>query len=235
MTPAAREQAAKWIADAFETGEALEALSPEFAPRSVVDGQRVAALTLEILGLIPCGVRVAPGPGGKPVAGPMLETRLLAPGTPVTLAALPHARATAAIVAVLDDELPRRAGGLPPIRGLHPAIDITASRFREPVTSGAMLAADLGGLGQVIAGKLGKLPEEEVAVTLAPAGKRPRGLPHDLLQALDSAAEAARKLGGLPPGALLVVAGLSPALIPMIGQTLSAGFGALGRANAEFA
>jgi len=235
MTPAAREQAAKWLADAFETGNALDPLSPEFAPRSVVDGQRVAALTLDILGLVPCGVRVAPGPGGKPVAGPMLETRLLAAGTPVTLAALPHARATAAIVAVLDDELSRRAGSLPPIRGLHPAIDLTASRFRDPVTSGAMLAADLGGLGQVVTGKLGKLPEEEVAVTLAPAGKRPRGLPQDLLQALDSAAEAARRLGGLPPGALLVVAGLSPALIPLVGQALSAAFGPLGRASADFA
>jgi 2-keto-4-pentenoate hydratase len=235
MTPAAREQAAKWLAEAFETGNPLGPLPPEVSPRSVVDGQRVAALVLDILGITPCGVRVAPGPGGKPVAGPMLEGRLLAASTKLTLGALPHARATAAIVAVLEEELPRRGGGLPPIRGLHPAIDIAASRFRDAPSSGAMLSADLGGLGQVVAGKLGRLPEAAVPVTLAPAGKRPRGLPQDLLDALDLAAEAARRLGGLPPGALLIVAGLSPALQPVAGEDLSAAFGPLGRVNAQFA
>ena len=47
---------------------------------------------------------------------------------------------------------------------------------------------------------------------------------------------AARRMGGLPAGALLVVAGLGPpARSPEPGMVLGAGFGPLGRVRAGFA
>jgi 2-keto-4-pentenoate hydratase len=47
-------------------------------------------------------------------------------------------------------------------------------------------------------------------------------------------AAAARRLGGLPAGALLVAAGLTPPLAPQPGLALRAGFGALGRVQVRF-
>lgn len=235
MTPAARDQAARWLAEAFETGNPLAPLPPEIAPRSVTDGQRIAALVVDRLSLVPCGVRVVLNGGGKSIAGPMLEGRLLQSGTTLALAALPLPRATAAIVAILAEDLPRRGGDLPRLAGVHPAIDVAASRFIDPPGSGALLSADLAGLGQVVVGKSGRMPEGEVLVTLALTRRRPLGVPHSLLGVLDSAAEIARRLGGLPAGAALVVAGLSPSLLPEAGLAFTASLGTLGRVTAEFA
>jgi hypothetical protein len=243
---AARERAADWLREAVETGNPLASLPPELAPGSVAEGERIAALVLERMGLPACGVRLAPGPDGRAVAGPVLEGRLVPAGGTLALAALRHASATAALVAVLAEDLPRRprpaAAGLPALAALHPALDVAASRFRDPPGSAALLAADLGGLGQVVVGRraaAASLPGEDgrgVPVALAAADRRPRGEPRDLRAALAAAAVAARRLGGLPAGALLVVAGLSPAAVPEAGRALAAGFGGgLGRAMADFA
>src|SRR5690606_34652678 len=124
---------------------------------------------------------------------------------------------------------------------LHPAIDVGASRFRDPLGTAALLAADLGGLGFVVAGRGAAIPPGGgggVPVVLEPAGGpgRPRGRRGggtstaeaepvvDLLAALAPAAAAARRLGGLPTGAILVAAGLSSPITPEPGMSLRARF-----------
>jgi 2-keto-4-pentenoate hydratase len=243
-TAAACGHAADWLREAVETGNPLAPLPPEFAPGRVAEGERIAALVLERIGLAACGVRLAPGPEVRPVAGPVLEGRLLPAGATLALAALRHASATAAIVAVLAEDLPRarRGGpaGLPALAAVHPALDVAASRFRDPPRRAALLAADLAGLGQVVVGRraaAAALSDDDgrrVPVALSAPNRRPRGEPRDLHAALEAAAAAARRLGGLPAGALLVVAGLSPAVAPEAGLALAAGLGPLGRVKASF-
>jgi 2-keto-4-pentenoate hydratase len=235
--------ASVWLAEALETGNPLAPLPPEAAPRSLADGMRIAAGVLERTGLVPCGLRLAPGgPRGKTVPGPVLEGRLIPAGGTLALAALRHPRASAAVVSVLAEDLPRRGDGLPAFAAFHPAIDVAASRFRDPPQSAALLAADLGGLGQVVVGRrvAGAGLEEAalgaVPVAFGPANRRPRrGEPVDLASALDQAAAVARRLGGLPAGAVLVVAGLSAEIVPEPGMSLAAGLGPLGRAVTGFA
>ncbi|MBX6742397.1 MAG: hypothetical protein IRY87_10180 [Acetobacteraceae bacterium] len=59
-----REVAAGWPAEAVETGNPLAPLPAEAMPRTAPEGSRIAALVLERLGMVPCGLRLAPGPGG---------------------------------------------------------------------------------------------------------------------------------------------------------------------------
>ncbi|WP_144404460.1 hypothetical protein [Belnapia sp. F-4-1] len=222
------------MAEAFETGNPLAALPGNFVPGSVAEGDELAALMLEELGLATCGIRLALGLDGVRLAGPMLEGRLLPDGASLPLAALQHAQVTAALVAVLAEALPENGQGFPAFATVHPAIDVTGSRFRDPPASLGLLAADLGGLGHVAAGRGGPLPASSVAVTLAAARRRPRGTAVDLQAALALAVDAARHSGGLPAGAVLVVTGLSPAVVPEAGLSLAASFAGLGRARLGF-
>lgn len=238
MRDGAVQAAAGWLAEAWETGNPLAPLPPELTPERPEEGQDIAAAVLEAIGAVACGLRLAPGPDGAPVAGPMLETRLLPAGSMVTLAALRRPVATAAILAMLAEPLPPEEDGrLPAFTALHPALDLAASRFRDPPGSAALQAADLGGLGQVVAGRGGgPLPDRPVPVALAPAGRRPvRGTSCDLRAALAPAVAAARAWGGLPAGAVLVVAGLSPPILPEPGTELVVRIGTLGRVTARFA
>lgn len=236
------DEAASWIAEAFETGNPLAYLHEPLAPRDVEAGERIAAAVLERLDLIACGIRI--GPGCDPdlfVAGPILEGRLLASRTPVLLAALRHARATAALVGTLAEPLTPAGTSSPRFAALHPAIDIAASRFSQPAASIPLLAADLAGLGQVVAGRATAAatmsPDawHALPVTLAPKGRRARPHAVDVAARIDQATVAARRLGGLPAGAILVVAGLSNPLVPQPGGILAAGLGPLGRVRASFA
>ena len=132
------------------------------------------------------------------------------------------------------------AAGYEPGRDVAIALDVAASRFRDPPRRAALLAADLAGLGQVVVGRraaAAALSDDDgrrVPVALSAPNRRPRGEPRDLHAALEAAAAAARRLGGLPAGALLVVAGLSPAVAPEAGLALAAGLGPLGRVKASF-
>ncbi|WP_270937011.1 hypothetical protein, partial [Falsiroseomonas oryzae] len=72
----------------------------------------------------------------------------------------------------------------------------------------------------------------EVQVALGAKGARLRGVAVDLAAAFAEAAEVAREWGGLPEGALLVVAGLTPPA-PAEGL-LRARLGALGGVEAAF-
>lgn len=224
--------AARWLAEAFETGSPLAALPADIAPRDAAEGEAVAAATLEELGLVPCGVRLLRR-GGTMLAGPMLDARLVVSGKPVAAAALRHAEVTAAAIGVLAEPLEADGAAPPVFARLHPAIDIAASRFTAAPEDAATLTADLARLGLVVAGKGKPVAPGPLGVALGPKGVRARGAVVDLAGEFAAAAAVARGWGGLPAGALLVVAGLS-APVPAEGA-LRARLGALGDAEAVIA
>lgn len=237
--------AARWLAEAFETGAPLAPLPDEVAPRTRRDGEEIAALVAECLDLAACGVRVRPGPGGEPVAGPVLQARLLPDGATVAPATLRHVRITAAVAAVLAADLaPGEApdGAAPAYARVHPALDLAATRFRDPPGTAPLSAADLGELGLLVLGRPVATPGETasggapgvVRVRLAPPGRRAARMEVDLVAALAGAAAHARRLGGLPAGALLVAAGLTPPVLPGAEGVLVASFGRWGRVRVSF-
>jgi hypothetical protein len=225
--------AARWIAEAIETGNPLAALPAEIAPRGAEDGAEVAAAVIEALGLVACGVRLLRRPGAEPLVGPMLETRLLASGAPVALDALRHPVVTAAVVGVLAAPLTAEGDEPPVFARLHPALDVSATRFTTDAQDMAALTADLARLGLVVAGKGRAVAPAMAKATLGPKGGGARGTGTDLAAAFAEAAAAARAWGGLPAGALLVVAGLTEPAAPM--GLMRAALGGLGGAEAGFA
>ena len=68
---------------------------------------------------------------------------------------------------------------------------------------------------------------------MAPAGARRRPEARDVGAALVAAAEAARRAGGMPRGAVLAAV-LGPGMAPRADREIVAGFGALGRVRAVF-
>lgn len=236
MDQASPERVAGWLAEALETGNPLAPLPEGMAPASASDGELVAALVLESLGLAPCGSRVVRGPTGETVAGPILEGRLLPDGAAIALATVRHAAAAPGVMGVLAEDLPPEPGGaLPAFSALHPILDVSAWRLREPPGSAGLAAADLAGHGFIVAGrgKRGVAPPEALPVGIAPTGVRRRPERRDVAAALLAAAEAARRAGGLPRGAVLAAV-LGPAVAPQEGQEIVAGLGALGRVRAAF-
>lgn len=235
MPRASPEQVAGWLAEALETGNALAPLPAGAEPAGVAEGERVAALVLEAVGLAPCGLRVAAGPDGTTLAGPVLEGRLLPDGAAIALAAVRHAAVAPGVMGVLAEDLPPEASGaLPAFSALHPILDVSAWRLREPPASAGLAAADLAGHGFIVAGRGKRGAAAELPVGLAPAGARRRPETRDVAAALLAAAGAARRVGGLPRGAVLAVV-FGPAVPPPpAGGGLVAGLGALGRVRAEF-
>src|SRR3954466_620390 len=124
MDAALRDSAARCLADAVQSGGAAAPLPPYAVPRSMLDGQRVAARILDMLDLSSCGLRLASAVNGRPVPGPVLENRLLKDGSSLPLATLHHPRAQAAVVGVLAEGLARRGDEMPCFAALHPAIDV---------------------------------------------------------------------------------------------------------------
>ncbi|HEV7266952.1 MAG TPA: hypothetical protein VGN83_18865 [Falsiroseomonas sp.] len=225
-------QAARWLAEAVETGHPLGPLPPEIAPRDFAEAEAAAAAVLEVLGIDPCGLRLLRRPGAAALAGPMVEGRLLPSGAQVSPGMLRHPLVTAAAIGVLAEPLEEDAATPPVFARLHPALDISVTRFTTPPAEDAVLAADLARLGLVVAGKGRAAAPGEIKVALGAKGSRPRGLACDLGAAFAEAAAVARRWGGLPAGALLVAAGLTP---PVAAEgTLRATFGALGGAEAVF-
>lgn len=234
MDAALRDSAAKCLAQAVQTGEAASALPPFATPRSVLDGQRIAARVLDMLDLSACGLRLANPPQGRPVPGPVLEGRMLPDGSTLSLATLHHPRATAAIVGLLAEDLARRGDEMPVFSALHPAIDIGCWRLQDPPSTSAMAAADLAGLGYIVLGRPRRAAPMRLRVSLSPAGTWRRGEEVDFEEAMMSAALAARRAGGLAQGSVLV-APLGESRTPEPGQELHAAFGRLGRVSARFA
>ena len=223
--------AARWLAEAVETGNPLAPLPAGIAPRDMAEAQEAAAATLDALGLVPCGVRVLRR-GLHLLAGPMLEARLVAANAAVSPGTLRHPEMTAAAVGMLAAPLEPGSDAPPVFTRLHPALDVSATRFGEAPEDPLMLTADLARLGLVVVGKGKAMATGMLRVALAPAGVRPRGVEVDLAAAFADAAAAARSWGGLPAGALLVVAGLTPAMV--VEGTLRASLGALGSVEAAF-
>ena len=224
--------AARWLSEAVETGNPLAALPEDLAPRSLVDAQEIAMATLDALQIAPCGLRLLRRPGAAPLAGPMLEGRLVPAGRVVALGMLRHPAATAAVVGVLAEALDPDSDAAPVFARLHPALDLSATRFTDAPSDDITLTADLARLGLVVAGKGKALAPGALRVSLGPKGGRPKGQEIDLAAAFAEAAAAARGWGGLPAGALLVVAGLTTPMSPE--GTLRATLGALGGAEASF-
>lgn len=226
-------QAARWLAEAVETGNPLAALPDGIAPRDLAEAEETAAATLEALDITPCGLRLLRRAEGATLAGPMIEGRLVPSGAAISAAMLRHPLVSAAVVGVLAAPLEPEAATPPDFARLHPALDISATRFTEAPADDLALTADLGRLGLVVAGKGKAMAPGLLRVTLAPKGSRPRGAETDLAAAFAEAAAAARRMGGLPAGALLVVAGLTPPRPPE--GVLRASLGALGGVEAIFA
>ena len=211
-------RAASWVAEAFSSGNPLRALPEDAVPRSRAEGERVALLALAELGIPPCGVRTCDG-----IAGPVIEGRLHPDGT--KLAGLRHPVVTAALVGVLAAALEPGEDGPPILAAVHPAVDVADSRFTAPPPGIPLRAADIGGLGQVVVGAAAP-PSDGIIVAGAAGPVR-----IEVRLAFRDAAAVARRLGGLPAGALLVAAGLAPLAPPGADGWVEAAFGALGSAR----
>jgi hypothetical protein len=225
-------QAARWLAEAMESGDPLGLLPPEIAPRDLDEAAAVAAATLDALDIVPCGLRLLRRVDAAALAGPMIEGRLLRSPSPVATGALRHPLASAAAIGVLAAPLRPEETTPPEFERIHPALDISATRFSQAPEDELALTADLARLGLVVAGKGKAVAPGVLRVGLGPKGARARGVELDLAAAFADAAAAARAWGGLPAGALLVAAGLT-APVPAEG-TLRASLGTLGAAEATF-
>ncbi len=224
------EPAARWLAEAAESGNPLAPLPPEMAPRTAEEGEDIAFATLETLDLVPCGVRVLRHEGAV-LVGPMLEARLL--GSGAAAGGLRHPMVTAAAVGLLAAPLAPEARTAPRFTRIHPALDIAATRFSAVPAAVPDRIADLALLGLVVAGAGVAAKPGTVAIAFGAKGGRPKPVLVDLAAAFAEAAATARRLGGLPKGALLVAAGLTPPRAAA--GVLRARLGALGAAEVVFA
>lgn len=226
------ERATGNLAEAFENGSELARLPSEIAPATQDDAEEVAGAVLARLGFAPCGVRLAPAVDGSLITGPMLETRLHDDGARISLEIMRHGRASAALLGILDTALEPGATTPPQISALHPALDVSASRFTQGPADRFSEIADLAGLGLLVLGKRQAMPTAPLRVALSEGEARPRGKPFDPQAAFNAAAAEARRLGGLPAGAVLVVAGLgAPVLALKAGAGLTARFAGLGKVS----
>lgn len=229
------KDAARWLAEAWETGHPLGALPDGISPRDIAEGEEIAAALVDAIGHAVCGLRIAPGPDGTSLAGVVFQGRLAQDGTVLPAGLLRHARISVAVIGVLAEALDEGGTAPPVFAALHPALDVSGSRFTAAPDSAAVVAADLAGLGHIVVGPRASVPAGPVEIALAEGRKRPRGEAVDVLAALGAAAQHARRLGGLPAGAVLVAAGLTPGIEPVAGTDYVARMGPLGRARASIA
>jgi hypothetical protein len=227
-------EAAKFLAEAWETGQSLAPLPEDLAPPDLAAGEAIAAELIETLSLPVCGIRLAPGPDGLTLlSAPIFEARMMRVGTPLALATLRQPRNSAGIMGVLAEPLER---DLPVFSAFHPVLDIAATRYTAGAPDAAHQVADLGGLGFVLVGKrwIGDLPEESEA-RLGLTGARPRPLRAPLAALMRQAGAEAIRWGGLPAGAVLVVSGLATGSPPVAGQKWAAAIPPVGRISALLA
>lgn len=226
-------QAARWLAEAWESGDPLAPLPPGMAPVDAEAAEAVAAGLVGTLGLKVAGLRLAPAPGGGWLAAPLPDARLLRAGTALALSGLRHPRLSVGVLGVLGEPL---GEGAPVFAALHPVLDVAATRFSEPPADVFQALADLGGVGLAVLGKrfTGPLPER-VEVRLGPTGTRPRPFVVELATPMAAAAAAARRWGEWPAGSVLLVAGLAQGGTPRPGEKWSAAAQPVGRITVGFA
>ena len=184
------------LAEAWESGQPVAPLAAEQALTSLDAAEAVAGEVLAKLALAPCGIRVTQ----SGLVGAMLPGRIMAQGRPLPLAVLPHGRAAPALLVVLAEAIAESDTGAPALAQLHPALDLSASRWRDGPANMFEAAADLAGLGQVIIGK-GKAPSWPSSCALGPHRARRA----EVGALFETALGAAREAGGLPLGAVLVL------------------------------
>ena len=223
------------LADAVENGGPIDPVVSRITPANQDDAEELAGAVLAQLGFAPCGVRLAPAADGSLIAGPMLEARFLDDGAGLSLEIMRHGRASAALLGVLGAALEPDATTPPEITAIHPALDVSASRFTNGPADRFAEIADLAGLGLLVLGKRRPVPEALSRVALIEGEGSPKGRPFDVHAAFAAAAAEARRLGGLPAGAVLVVAGLgAPVLALKAGARLTARFTGIGKVSANF-
>jgi hypothetical protein len=231
---AARQaDAGHWLAEAFGSGQPLRSLPGDDAPRDRDAAEAIAGDLCEALGLAPAGLRLVLRDGAPPLAGPLLAERCLPQARPVSLSGLHHASATAALLGVLAAPLDPGSAAPPEFASLAPALDLAASRYTDGPADDLAAIADLAGLGLLVLGRAVRAAPGVERVTLAEGRTRPRGEERDLAAAFSAAAVEARRLGGLPAGGGLAIAGLSAPRAPLPGLVLSARLGALGAARVQ--
>lgn len=234
MDQEARRVLAAAIVEALETGNPVAPLPDALRPADATEGEGVAEEVIDLLDLPVCGLRLLCEADGARVAGPLVGQRVLRDGAALPVPALRHARVSAAVLAVLAEPLDPGATATPRFAAVHPALDIAVSRFRDGAAGVGELAADLAGLGYLVPGRRGALPAGPIAASCALAAKRPKGRTVHLAALLAEAVAAARRLGGLPAGGMLAVAGLTPPAAPAEGQEWAARLAGLGAARARF-
>ena len=223
------------LADAVENGGPIDPVASRITPANQDDAEELAGAVLAQLGFAPCGVRLVPAADGSLISGPMLEARFLDDGAGISLEIMRHGRASAALLGVLGAALEPEATTPPDIIAIHPALDVSASRFTQGPADRFAEIADLAGLGLLVLGKRRPMPEGPSRVALVVGDGRSQGKPCDLHAAFAQAATEARRLGGLPAGAVLVVAGLgAPVLGLKAGARVTARFTGIGKVSASF-
>ena len=223
------------LADAVENGGPIDPVASRITPANQDDAEELAGAVLAQLGFAPCGVRLVPAADGSLITGPMLEARFLDDGVGISLEIMRHGRASAALLGVLGAALEPDATTPPEITAIHPALDVSASRFTNGPPDRFAEIADLAGLGLLVLGKRRPLPEALSRVALIEGEGSPKGRPFDVHAAFAAAAAEARRLGGLPAGAVLVVAGLgAPVLALKAGARVTARFTGIGKVSANF-
>lgn len=224
------------LAEAFGNGSLLPPLPAHLIPPDLEAAEAIADKVMELLDFRACGLRLAPGPDGTLLCGPVLEGRLVENDAQLSLVSLPHIQASRAWVAVLAEALQPEATSPPVLAAVHPALDLAASRFIDGAKDALSATADLSGLGMVVLGAaraIADLPADFMQ-QVGPAGAFPEG--QTLAARFMAAATEARRLGGLPAGAILVLAGLSPGRAVTPGEGLSHDYGApFGVVTARFA
>jgi 2-keto-4-pentenoate hydratase len=184
------------LAEAWESGQPVAPHKADLALACLEAAEQVAGDVLERLALPPCGIRVSE----TGLVGAMLPGRIMATGQTLPLSVLPHGHAAPALLAVLGEAITPDGTALPAFERLHPALDLSASRWRDGPANLFEAAADLAGLGQLVIGK-GKRTGFPSSCALAPQ----RALRVDCAALLETAVNIAREAGGLPLGAVLVL------------------------------
>lgn len=242
-TASAARQAAELILEAVQQGGTLPPFPASAAPATPTQGRRVAALVAAGLAVPIVGLRLAPAPGlGVEAVGPLLQTRLLR--EPAAVPPLEGSRrsVTAAVLVQLAKPLParERAYGLRDlvrrIGSLHAGLDLAETRFTRGPADLPSHLADLSGLGLILFGRPARAGWQERIVRPVTVEASEGGNPLwrgdvDLTAALVRAANHSRLAGGLPAGAVLVVAGLSPPLRDGPLELRFRGLGAVRRGN----
>lgn len=214
--------AAGLVLEAVQEGGTLPPFPASWAPTTAAQGRRIAAVVIGELGVPVVGLRLAPVPAlGGQALGPVLAPRLL--HGPVAVPRGERRTITLALVAQLGESLPARERAysrrfaLGRLASLHVALDLGETRFTKGPPDLPSHLADLAGLGLVVFGKPARAGwreaiAEPLAATVAGDGGTVWRGEIEGARALIAAADAARLAGGLPAGAVLVVAGLSPPL-----------------------